>query len=112
MPAVPSRGTTHRQAPPVARLALLLAALCACGSVEQSQIELGHPPAYARGYADGCESGKEDAGGVLAQSRKDASRYGTDHEYTPGWDAGFAQCRADTAAMVRDARRRNPSRDK
>jgi hypothetical protein len=105
MPAVLSRG---------ARFALLLAAMsgAACGSVEQNQIELGHPPAYARGYAEGCASGKEAAGSFLAQSRKDASRYGTDEEYTPGWDAGFAQCRADAAAMVLDARLRNPSRDK
>ena len=92
---------------------LLVAALAAtaCGSVEDNLIELGHPPGYARGYADGCDSGNEAAGGLFAQSRKDASRYGADQEYTSGWDAGFATCRADMAAMVLDARLRNPSRD-
>jgi hypothetical protein len=94
-------------------LAALLAALglAACGSIEDTLIEHGHPPAYAEGYADGCASGEEAAGGLFAQSRKDAVRYGADQEYTPGWDAGFAKCRADMAAMVLDARLRNPSRD-
>ena len=95
-------------------LAALLVALgvAACGSVEENLIELGHPPAYAEGYADGCASGEEAAGGLFAQTRKDTGRYGADQEYTAGWDAGFAKCRADTAAMVLDARLRNPSRDK
>jgi hypothetical protein len=94
-------------------LAALVAALglAACGSIEDTLIERGHPPAYAEGYADGCASGKEAAGGLFAQSRKDAGRYGADQEYTPGWDAGFAKCRADIAALVLDARLRNPSRD-
>ena len=69
MPSVLSRAT---------RPALLLAALSAtaCGSVEENLIAQGHPAAYARGYADGCASGKEAAGGLFAQGRKDASRYG------------------------------------
>jgi hypothetical protein len=96
-----------------ATLAALLTALAlaACASVEETMIERGFPPAYAEGYADGCASGKEAAGGLFAQSRKDAGRYGADQEYTPGWDAGFAKCRADMAALVLDARLRNPSRD-
>lgn len=96
-----------------AMLAALLAALAlaACGSIEEEMIERGHPPAYAAGYADGCASGKAAAGGVFAESEKDASRYGANDQYTQGWDAGFEQCRADMAAMVLDARLRNPSRD-
>jgi hypothetical protein len=92
--------------------ALLAAAtVAACGSVEENLIERGHPPAYAKGYADGCASGKEAAGGMFAEAQKDTGRYGADTEYTQGWDAGLAQCRADMAAMVLDARLRNPSRD-
>jgi hypothetical protein len=97
--------------PAVLGALLAVVALAACGSVEQTMIERGHPPAYAAGYADGCASGKEAAGGLFAESRKDASRYGVDDQYTEGWDGGFAQCRADMAAMVLDARLRNPSRD-
>jgi hypothetical protein len=84
-------------------------ALAACSSVEEAMIERGLPPAYARGYDDGCASGKENAGGFFAEARKDASRYGADDQYRQGWDDGFAKCRRDTAVMVRDARLRHPS---
>jgi flagellar biosynthesis/type III secretory pathway protein FliH len=87
-------------------------AVAACGSVEQAMIERGFPPAYAEGYADGCASGKEAAGGLIAQARKDTRRYGADDQYTAGWDEGFAQCRRDMAAMVWHARVRNRNRDK
>ena len=102
---------------PAGRLRATLAALvttlslAACGSVEQALIERGLPPAYAAGYADGCASGKETAGGLFAEASKDASRYDTDSEYTQGWNEGFEECRRDMAAMVLDARLRNPSRD-
>jgi hypothetical protein len=103
---------------PVSRLqgtlAPLIAALAvaACGSVEEALIEQGRPPAYAKGYADGCTSGKEAAGGLFAEARKDASRYGAGAEYTQGWNDGFASCKSREEAMVRDARLRSPSRDK
>ena len=59
-----------------ATLAFLVAALAlaACGSVKDAMIEQGYPPAYAEGYDDGCASGKQAAGGLLAEARKDASR--------------------------------------
>ena len=92
--------------------ALLALALAACGSVEETMIDRGHPPAYAQGYSAGCASGKEAAGGLLAQAQKDANRYGADDQYTQGWDHGFEECRRDTAAMVLHARVRNRNRDK
>ena len=99
---------------PQAAFAVLVTAvaLAACGSVEDALIERGLPPAYAEGYADGCASGKEVAGGLFAKARKDASRYDTNSQYAQGWNEGFEECRRDTAAMVRDARLRNPSRNK
>ena len=101
-----------RQQLPSALAALLTApAVAACGSVEKTMIERVHPPAYAAGYADGCASGKEAAGGLFADARKHASRYGADDQYPEGWDVGFEECRRDMAAMVLDARLRNPSRD-
>lgn len=95
------------------RLAVPLAvlALGACGSVEQTMLERGHPPAYAAGFADGCASGKKAAGGFFAEGRQDASRYGSDEQYIEGWNAGFARCHAEMADMVLHARLRNPSRD-
>ena len=86
-------------------------AVAACGSVEQTMLARGHPPAYAAGYAHGCASGKEAAGGLFASARKDEGRYGADDQYTEGREDGFAKCRRDMAAMVLDARLRDPSRD-
>lgn len=112
-----SESRSARASMPAGRLPATLAALltalalAACGSIEETMIERGHPPAYAAGYADGCASGKAAAGGVFAEARKDASRYDADSQYTQGWDVGFEECRADMAAMVLDARLRNPSRD-
>jgi hypothetical protein len=103
---------------PASRLQAILAGLftaltvAACGSVERTMIERGFPPAYAQGYADGCASGKQAAGGWFAQARKDTPRYDVDDQYTKGWDDGFAECRRDMAAMVWHARVRNRNRDK
>jgi hypothetical protein len=96
-------------------LAALIAtlALAACSSVKEAMIERGLPPAYAEGYDDGCASGKEAAGGLFANARKDTTRYGAaDGQYAQGWNDGFEKCRDETAALVLDARMRNPSRDK
>ena len=82
-----------------ALVALLTApAVAACGSVVETMIERSHPPAHAAGYADGCASGKEAAGGLFADARKHASRYGADDQYPEGWDVGFEECRRDMAA--------------
>jgi hypothetical protein len=102
------RGGTWR--PPLA-LAAALVGLTACGSVKENLIARGFAPAYAEGYEAGCASGEAAAGGLLATSSKDADRYAADPQYTQGWDDGFAKCESDTAAMVRDARLRNPSKD-
>jgi hypothetical protein len=83
----------------LAALATILS-LAACASVKETMIERGFPPAYAEGYADGCSSGKEAAGGLFDETRKDMTRYGTDGQYTKGWDNGFQQCRSDMAAAV------------
>ena len=83
--------------------------LTACASTKEALIERGFDPAYAEGYDDGCSSGQNAAGGIFSETRKDASRYASDDQYTQGWDAGFAKCQHYTAAMVREARLRNPT---
>ena len=97
-----------------ATLAALLTALAlaGCASVEETMIERGFPPAYAEGYDDGCASGNEAGGRLFGEARKDANRYATDGQYAQGWNEGFASCKNNAEAMVRDARLRNPSRDK
>ena len=79
--------------------------LAACGSVKETMIERGFRPAYAEGYDDGCSSGKAAAGGLFDETRKDMTRYGTDRQYTQGWDNAFQQCRSDMAASVESDRR-------
>jgi hypothetical protein len=92
---------------PTIALAALLAslALAACGSVKQTMLERGYPPAYAEGYADGCSSGNAAAGALFDKTRKDTTRYGSDRQYTQGWDKGFQQCRREMAATVASDRR-------
>jgi hypothetical protein len=86
--------------------------LAACTSTEDALIERGFSPAYAAGYDHGCSSGQVAGGGLFGEPQKDADRYASDSEYTKGWDAGFAKCKADQEEMEREARARKPSRDK
>jgi hypothetical protein len=94
----------HAHGLPIATLVVTLA-LAACGSVRETLIERGFPPAYAEGYADGCSSGREAGGGLFDETRKNMTRYGADREYTQGWDNGFQQCRREMAATVESDRR-------
>jgi hypothetical protein len=75
-------------------------ALAACASVRETMLERGFPPAYADGYADGCSSGEDAAGGLFAETRKDAARYGADRQYAEGWESGFERCRDQMAATI------------
>ena len=79
-------------------------ALAACASVKETMLARGFPPAYAEGYADGCSSGREAAGGLFDETLKDATRYGTDRQYIQGWDNGFQRCRSEMAATVESDR--------
>jgi hypothetical protein len=79
-------------------------ALAACASVKETMLERGFPPAYAEGYADGCSSGREAAGGLFDETRKDTTRYGTDRQYTQGWDSAFPRCESEMAATVESDR--------
>lgn len=45
----------------------------------------GYNAAFKDGYADGCDSAR-------AAQRRNAKRYGTDTDYTMGWNDGHAMC--------------------
>ena len=45
----------------------------------------GYNAAFKDGYADGCDS-------ASAAPRRNAKRYGTDTDYTMGWNDGHAMC--------------------
>ena len=91
---------------------VMLTALAACSSQRERLIEQGATPAYADGYADGCDSGKQAGGDIFVEAKKAAGRYAGGDEYAEAWAEAFEICRADTAAKVREARRRNPHRNR
>jgi hypothetical protein len=46
----------------------------------------GYPPAFREGFRDGCDS-------FRGSYRRDNSRFGTNNDYTIGWQDGFSICR-------------------
>lgn len=45
------------------------------------------------GYADGCHSGKRDAGSVKKKLEKeDVARFRSDDDYRAGWEQGYREC--------------------
>ena len=74
-------------------LGLLL--LCAgCQSTHEDLIARGYPPAFADGFDDGCISGRQAAGAITGEFRKNVPRYLKDSQYAEGWGDSFRQCQA------------------
>ncbi|NIE74116.1 hypothetical protein F3J45_06610 [Pantoea sp. Ap-967] len=72
-------------------IALLLAG---CETTHDQMVNHGYPPAYADGFQDGCSSGRQAAGLMVGDFRKDVPRYLHERPYESGWDDGFRQCQA------------------
>lgn len=68
--------------------------LAGCESTHQQLIDQGYPAPYADGFQDGCSSGRQAAGVMTGNFRKDVPRYLHNHQYESGWDDGFRQCQA------------------
>lgn len=68
--------------------------LVGCQSTHEQMLDQGYPPAYADGFQDGCSSGRQAAGLMVGDFRKDVPRYLHDRRYESGWDDGFRQCHA------------------
>lgn len=71
-------------------LALSLTQLSGCAATSASAG--GRSPAYAKGFDDGCQSGKAWQGSLFDRTRKDLSRFEADKEYAQGWTDAFQQC--------------------
>ena len=70
--------------------------LTGCGGTEgQRLMQEGASPAYARGYDDGCSSGKKAAGDMFAQFHKNVREYQENSDYRQGWDDGHEECRSE-----------------
>jgi len=79
--------------------------LTGCQSAHEQMIEHGYPPAYAGGYGDGCSSGRQAAGLMVGDFRKNVPRYLAERQYETGWDDGFRQCQSMQANQdLRDYR--------
>ena len=74
----------------------LRAASCCGETVTSSEDALrahGYSETYVRGYHEGCESGKQAGGDFLSKRVRDVRAYGSNSDYTSGWDYGFVTCR-------------------
>lgn len=97
-----------------------LLALAGCQSTHDYLIDQGYPPAFADGYAQGCQSGHQAGGAITGSFSKDVPRYLHDKQYSVGWEDGFRQCQAmqqsaeqrDWQAHVYDEREQDWQREK
>jgi flagellar biosynthesis/type III secretory pathway protein FliH len=81
-----------------------LVAFTGCATQEEIMIQEGYPQAYAKGFDDGCHSGKKAGGSLFDQFKKDVNRFGKHGKYTQGWSDGFRQCEKEEEAMERQIR--------
>lgn len=98
-----------------AALVLLCAALLVgCETTHEALIAQGYPPAYADGYDDGCGSGRQAAGAISGEFRKNVPRYLDEAKYALGWNDGFQQCQAMRVSQERQQyeEQRNSDRDR
>ena len=81
--------------------------LSGCATTHEQMLDHGYPPAYADGFQDGCSSGRQAAGLMVGDFRKDVPRYLHNRQYESGWDDGFRQCHAlQNSATVTGSRRK------
>lgn len=73
-----------------------------CQSTHEDLIAKGYPPAFADGFDDGCISGRQAAGSISGEFRKNVPRYLKDKQYSEGWTDGFRQCQAMLENKGRD----------
>ena len=73
---------------------MLIAVLAGCQTTHQDLLAKGYPPAFADGFDEGCSSGRQAAGVITGEFKKNVPRYLNDPIYAQGWDDGFRQCQA------------------
>ncbi|WP_299775325.1 hypothetical protein [uncultured Tateyamaria sp.] len=61
-------------------------------------------PAYRAGFDDGCHSGRQAAGSIFDDFRKDQTRFNSDRDYAQGWSDAFRQCETQEEAVQRRVR--------
>lgn len=81
----------------------LVVVLAGCQSTHEHLVAQGYPPAFADGFDDGCSSGRQAAGVISGEFRKNVPRYLKDAQYAQGWTDGFRQCQAMRESEDREA---------
>ncbi len=91
-----------------ALLPLSLFVLTACDFPEPSETMIASQsntsPSYRQGFDDGCHSGRQAAGSLFDQFRKDQQRFSRDPDYAQGWSDAFRQCESQEEALNRQMR--------
>jgi hypothetical protein len=59
----------------------VLLLIAGCQSTHEDLIARGYPPAFADGFDDGCVSGRQAAGSISGEFRKNVPRYLKDKRY-------------------------------
>jgi hypothetical protein len=83
----------------------LLMLITGCQTTHEDLIAKGYPPAFADGFDDGCSSGRQAAGAITGEFRKNVPRYLKDKNYAEGWSDGFRQCQAMRESQDRESYR-------
>lgn len=83
------------------RNAILTAILCAGILVACATVKPHESQGYRDGYISGCSSGQVYAGRPGPEAPRDNARYGSDAEYTRGWNDGQQECYTDAMASPR-----------
>jgi len=74
-----------------AAVSLLVAHLAGCAG-QSKMTSQGQTPAYADGFADGCQSGRASGGSIHDSYKKNVGRFESDKHYAEGWSAGHRKC--------------------
>ncbi|NSX54160.1 hypothetical protein [Parasulfitobacter algicola] len=89
-------------------IALTAFALVACDLPEPSETMISDrsntSASYRAGFDDGCHSGRQAAGDLFEQFRKDQTRFNSDRDYAQGWSDAFRQCETQSEAQMRQMR--------
>ncbi|MEM9762587.1 MAG: hypothetical protein AAF968_08780 [Pseudomonadota bacterium] len=89
-------------------LAVAVALLIAGCDVEPSETMISPtsnvPPSYRVGFNDGCHSGRQAAGALFEDFRKDQVRFNQDRDYAQGWSDAFRQCETQEEQQQRAIR--------
>lgn len=79
----------------------LLMLIAGCQTTHEDLIAKGYPPAFADGFDDGCSSGRQAAGAITGEFRKNVARYLKDKQYAEALERWLP-------SVSGDARKRGP----